>query len=144
MSPLVLSAPPLLDVVAKDEQEAIQKTSGLLDACSDVIDAVRFLDAVLDRQRINPPILGNGIAMPHARTPWVREIVFSTARLASEVPFGCEGKPVRLVFLFGVPPHRISQYLAMTAALVKRLRDPLVIDGLLHAAAAEDFENILT
>lgn len=139
----ILNAPPLLDVVVSNERDAILRTAGILSGCPDVVDPVGFLEAVFDRQRINPPILGNGIAMPHARTPLVREIVCVAARCAEAVPFGEEKKPVRLIFLFGIPPHRISQYLAMMAALVKRLRTPHVLEGLLSAATAEDFQRWL-
>ncbi len=140
---LTLNAPPALDLQAVTERDAIAGTADLLKNCSDVTDASRFLEAVMERQRINPPVLGNGIALPHARTMLVREIVCVAGRCAAEVPFGPEGKPVRLVFLFGIPPNRIGEYLAVTAALVKRLRRPEVVEGLLTAATDEDFRQWL-
>lgn len=136
---LTLNAPPLLDLEITNEAGVIARTAGLLDGCPDVRDAAGFLKAVCDRQRINPPILGNGVALPHARTVLVGEIVCVAARCAEPVAFGPDGLPVRLVFLFGIPPQRISEYLAMTAALVKRLRKPEVLAGLLEAATPEEF-----
>lgn len=136
---LTLNAPPLLDLVVSNETDAIIGTAGLLNGCRDVIDFAVCLEAVFDRQRINPPILGSGVALPHARTPLVREIVCVAARTAEPVPFGADEKPVRLIFLFGIPPQRISEYLAVTAALVKRLRQPEVIHGLLDAKTPDDF-----
>jgi mannitol/fructose-specific phosphotransferase system IIA component (Ntr-type) len=59
------------------------------------------------------------------------------------VPFGPDVTPVRLIFLFGIPPHRISEYLAMTAALVKRLRDPETLNRLLAAETTEEFTGWL-
>ncbi len=135
----ILNAPPLLDAVVTDETQAIRRVASLLDGCPDVLDAAGFLEAVFDRQRVNPPILGNGIALPHARSRSVREIVFVAMRCAEPVSFGAEEKPVRLVFLFGVAPHRVSEYLAATAALVKRLRNPEVLEGLLAASQADEF-----
>ncbi len=67
------------------------------------------------------------------------EIGCVAARTAEPVGFGDEQKPVRLIFLFGIPPHRIAEYLAVTAALVKRLRNPEVIEGLLDAKTSDDF-----
>lgn len=143
MNPLTLNAPPLLDAVALDEQDAIRRTVRLLDGCPDVTNATSFLKEVFERQRINPPVLGNGVAIPHARTSSVKEIVCVVARLKEAVEFGDEGTPVRLVFLFGIPPHRISQYLAAMAGLVKRLRKPDVLDGLLSADNVRDFLRYL-
>ncbi|MEO5916099.1 MAG: PTS sugar transporter subunit IIA [Luteolibacter sp.] len=136
---LTLNVPPLLDLDVTTENDAIRRTAGLLGNCAEVSNFPGFLDAVFDRQRINPPLLGNGVALPHARTSLVSEIVCVAARCAAPVPFGSEGKPVRLIFLFGIPPHRIAEYLALTAALVKRLRNPETIEGLLAAESADDF-----
>ena len=138
-----LNAPPLLDLDALTENEVITRTAGLLDGCPEITNYQGFLDAVLDRQRINPPILGNLAALPHARTPLVKEIVFVAARCSAPVAFGPELKPVRLVFLFGVPPHRISEYLAATAALVRRLREPAFIEKLLTVETAAEFSDLL-
>jgi mannitol/fructose-specific phosphotransferase system IIA component (Ntr-type) len=140
---LKLHAPPRLGLAATTEQEAIEETVALLQDSREISDAGRFLQAVIDRQKINPPLLGNGVALPHARTPVVREIVCVAARCNEEIPFGPERLPVRLIFLFGVPPDQISQYLALTAGLVRRLRNPDTIAGLLSAETAEAFQQWL-
>jgi mannitol/fructose-specific phosphotransferase system IIA component (Ntr-type) len=139
LSELTLNAPPLLDLDVSSEEAVITRTAGLLEGSADIVDFPKFLSAVFERQRINPPVLGNGVALPHARTPLVREIVCVAARTLEPVAFGEEKKPVRLIFLFGIPPHRIAEYLAATAALVKRLRNPEIIEGLLAAESADDF-----
>ena len=136
---LTLNAPPLLDLEVPNERDAILRTAGLLLGRPEITDFAGFVAAVLERQRVNPPILGNGVAMPHARTVLVREIVCVVARCATAVDFGVEPTPVRLIFLFGIPPRRISQYLAVTATLVRRLRDPKVLGGLLAAADPAEF-----
>ncbi len=139
LSVLTLNAPPLLDLAVPTEREAIVRTAGLLQGRPEISNFAGFVAAVLERQRINPPILGNGVAMPHARTALVSEIVCVAARCAVAVPFGSELKPVRLIFVFGIPPRQISQYLAVTAALVRRLRNPEVLERLLAADTREEF-----
>jgi mannitol/fructose-specific phosphotransferase system IIA component (Ntr-type) len=136
---LTFTAPPLLDLEVSSERDAITATAELLNNAGKLMDFFGFVEAVLDRQKINPPILGELIALPHARTPLVGEILFAAARCVNPVPFGPQGKPVKLIFLFGVPPHCVSEYLAVTAALVRCLRQPGTIDGLLAAKTVEDF-----
>lgn len=143
LQPLILDMPALLGLDAASEQDAIARTAGLLGNDPKISDCPAFLQAVLDRQRINPPLLGSGIALPHARTAVVKEIVCVAARCATEVPFGPEQTPVRLIFLFGIPPQQISQYLALTAGLVKRLRRPEILAGLLAADSADEFQRWL-
>ena len=140
---LTLNTLPLLDLEVPDENQAIQRTAELLKSEPAIIDFHGFVTAVFDRQKINPPILDNGVALPHARTRLTREIVFVAARCAGPVAFGPDARPVRLVFLFGIPPHRISEYLGMTALLVKRLRDPETLHGLLTAETVQKFTALL-
>jgi len=145
MPSLVLpsDAPLSLNLDASEESGAIMATAELLRGHPDVLDHAAFVEAILERQKINPPLLGNGIALPHARTSKVKEIVFAAARCARPVPFGDPAVPVRLIFLYGIPPHRVAEHLATVAALARKLRDPKVVDGLLAAADAATFFTLL-
>lgn len=138
---LPAEAPVLLSLKQDSEAVVIGEVAGLLTGNPAVTDEERFLEAVLERQRENPPLLGSGVALPHARTTAVKEIVFAAARCAEPVMFG--QTPIRLVFLFGVPPHRIAEYLALTAFLARRLRDPQVLAALLEAEDSDAFRHHL-
>jgi mannitol/fructose-specific phosphotransferase system IIA component (Ntr-type) len=134
-------APISLDLEASGEEQAIRAVAALLTGKAGIRDEAAFIGSVLERQKINPPLLGNGIALPHARTGAVSEIVFAVARCRAPVAFS--GAAVSLVFLFGAPPDRIAEYLAMTAALARRLRDPRVVEGLMAAPDEDSFRSIL-
>ena len=137
-------APPLLDFQATNEHDAVRRTAELLAIDSGITNFGGFVDAVFDRQRVNPPVLGNGVAIPHARTVLARDIVCVAARCAQPVPFGPEAEPVRVILLLGIPPHLISEYLELMAVLVKRLRDPEILNGLLTAGTPEEFTTLLS
>lgn len=143
LSLLCSEAPVALDTRTTTENETILDAAGLLARSPDVLDPAGFAAAVLDRQRISPPLLGNGIALPHARTSLVREIVMSITRTFEPVPFGPNGSPVRLIFLYGIPPHRVAEHLATTAALARKLRDPEVVRALLEAEDPGTFRKLL-
>lgn len=136
---LNFAAPPLLDFEASDENDAIRRTTELMAFHSGITHFGAFVDAIFDRQKINPPILGNGVAIPHARTVLAREIVCVAGRCKDEVPFGPDAVPVRLIFIFGIPLHLIDEYLQITADLARKLRNPEILDALLSAPTSEDF-----
>jgi hypothetical protein len=48
-----------------------------------------------------------------------------------------------LIFLYGIPHHRVAEHLATVASLARRLRDQSVIDGLLAAADPPTFFMLL-
>lgn len=142
--PLNFAAPPLLDFEASDENDAIRRTTELMAFHSGITHFGAFVDAIFDRQKINPPILGNGVAIPHARTVLAREIVCVAGRCKFDVPFGPDAIPVRLIFIFGIPLHLIDEYLQMTADLARKLRNPEILDALLRAPTSEDFAALLS
>jgi mannitol/fructose-specific phosphotransferase system IIA component (Ntr-type) len=142
--PLNFAAPPLLDFEAADENDAIRRTTELMAFHSGITHFGAFVDAIFDRQKINPPILGNGVAIPHARTVLAREIVCVAGRCKNDVPFGPDAIPVRLIFIFGIPLHLIDEYLQMTAELARKLRNPEILNALLSAPTPEDFAALLS
>lgn len=141
---LNFAAPPLLDFEASDENDAIRRTTELMAFHSGITHFGAFVDAIFDRQKINPPILGNGVAIPHARTVLAREIVCVAGRCKNEVPFGPDAVPVRLIFIFGIPLHLIDEYLQITADLARKLRNPEILNALLSAPTSEEFATLLS
>ena len=137
------NAPLLLDMEAATEEEVIRRMVGLLAERAEVLDPGEFERAVLERQRLQPPLLGNGVALPHARTGAVTEIVLVIGRCKEPVAFGPEEAPVRLVFLYGVPAHGISGYLAAVAQLTRLLRKPGSLENLLAAEDEATFRELL-
>lgn len=142
--PLNFAAPPLLDFEAFDENDAIRRTTELMAFHSGITHFGAFVDAIFDRQKIDPPILGNGVAIPHARTVLAREIVCVVGRCKNEIPFGPDAVPVRLIFIFGIPLHLIDEYLQLVAGLAKKLRDPGILNALLAAPTVEEFTGLLS
>ena len=135
--------PVLLGLEATTEQEVIGRLIGLLEGRAEVLDPKELERAVLQRQKLQPPLLGNGVALPHARTPVVTEMVLAIGRCREPVPFGPENVPIRLVFLYGVPAHCIGGYLDAVARLTRTLRKPGMLDALLAAEDEAGFLNLL-
>jgi mannitol/fructose-specific phosphotransferase system IIA component (Ntr-type) len=137
------NAPLLLNLEAATEEEVIRQMIRTLAERVEVLDSERLEVAVMERQKLQPPLLGNGVALPHARTSAVSEIVLAIGRCKEPVLFGPEEAPVRLVFLYGVPAHSISGYLAAVAQLTRMLRKPGVLANLLAAEDEATFREIL-
>lgn len=131
-----------LDLAASSEEEVILHLTGRLRDRAEVRDPEAFERAVLERQKLQPPLLGNGVALPHARTPAVTEMVLAIGRCREPVPFGPERVPIRLVFLYGVPAHCIAGYLDAVAHLTRCLRKPGTLEALLAAKDEASFRNV--
>lgn len=133
----------LLDFDASTEESAVVKVAELLEGDPAVADFEAFCSAVWDRQCLQAPLLGNGVALPHARTGAVKEIVFAIGRLRTPVSFGIEKSPVSLIFLYGTPPGQVVPSLALVAELAKKLRRSEILSGLMEAQTEADFRKLL-
>jgi mannitol/fructose-specific phosphotransferase system IIA component (Ntr-type) len=79
-------------------------------------------DAVKKRELSMSTGIGFGIAIPHAATELVSEVVGIQARSRAGVPFdSLDNKPARLVLLFLVPQDRFQAHIHTLANIAKLL-----------------------
>lgn len=139
----IFPAPLLLDFPSADEKSAVMRVADLLQSAPAVTDHSRLAAAIWERQCMQSPLLGGGIALPHARTSTVTDLVFALGRTSSPVPFGPDRQEVRLIFLYATPPHLIAPSLSVIAALVARLRNKDTLHTLLTATDEASFKAAL-
>jgi mannitol/fructose-specific phosphotransferase system IIA component (Ntr-type) len=124
-------------VLARTDTEAIDELLAALRNHPEVINPIELRAAVLQRQKVDPPLLPMGIAFPHARTDSVRSLVLAVGICPEPVHFG--EMPVRLILLIGVPKAAIGEYLELTSFLVRHLRNRPVLDRLTAASNMAEF-----
>ena len=132
-----------LDLVAADEDEAIRAVTALLAGHPAVVNVERLAAEILEREKLSPTAMGNGIAFPHARTEQVREIVLAVGRSTEGVVFRGADERVHFFFVIGAPPDRAAQYLALVARLARLLKNDAVRARLLVAPDPAAFLNVL-
>jgi PTS system nitrogen regulatory IIA component len=128
-----------LDIEVPDRDAALSKIVHLMHENGAIADADQFLNEVLKRESLGSTGIGNGVALPHARTQNVNQIVLAIARLKKGVDFGAEDKQkVRIIFLLGTPVNSVGEYLKVLARISKLLRQKSVRKGLLNASKIEE------
>lgn len=118
---------------------ALNEIARLLDGHPDVANFNGFYDELLARDRLDTTSLGNGVALPHARTEHVKKIVMAVGRAETGIPFDAGGEIVRLFFVLGTPKTKPGDYLAVVSALCKILKDPADRATFLNAPTPEAF-----
>jgi len=98
-----------------------------------------FLDELRARERLTSTVLGHGIAIPHARTNCVRQIVMAAGRSREGVWFENGQQKIHLLFVIGVPPHMVREYLGLLSQLTRRLKEAGVREALMQADSPEAF-----
>jgi mannitol/fructose-specific phosphotransferase system IIA component (Ntr-type) len=103
-----------------------------------------FLEQVLAREQRHPSAVENGVALPHARTDLVDEIVIGVGRSRAGIPFSENQQRANLIFVIGVPERLLSDYLVCVGTLARLVKDETVRSRLLKAEAPREFIEALT
>jgi fructose-specific phosphotransferase system IIA component len=134
-----------LDLEASDKSVAISKMVHRMKLADAIDDEAKFYKEVLEREKLGSTSIGNGVALPHARTENVSEIVVAMARLREGINYDDENTlPVRLIFLLGTPLKAVGEYLKVLARLSKILKENSTRKSLLEADSATRIRQIFS
>jgi mannitol/fructose-specific phosphotransferase system IIA component (Ntr-type) len=101
------------------------------------------LAALRQREETMSTGIGFGIAIPHASSDRVDQVVAAFGRSSSGIEFdSLDNAPVRFIVLFVVPKDQFQTHLRTLAAIAKFLNDRSVRERLASAGSAEEILNI--
>lgn len=133
----------LLDIEAKDKNDAIQQAVEQMAKIGVIENSKKFYQAVMEREDLGSTAIGKGIALPHARTQYIDQITIVMVRLKEGIDFDAvDNQPVKLIFLLGTPVKAVGEYLKVLANLSKILKDDSIRKKILKATNALDIKNI--
>ena len=90
----------------------IEEMVDILDASKKLKDRDAVLRAVLERERVMSTGMGDGVAIPHAKTDGVDQLVAAFGITKEPVDFqSIDNKPVRIIFLLVGPTNQTSPHL---------------------------------
>ncbi|MDH5683272.1 MAG: PTS sugar transporter subunit IIA [candidate division WOR-3 bacterium] len=142
-----LLSPPaiILDLKANEKVEVIKELTSILIEQGYITNVDEFFSAILKRENIESTGIGLGVAIPHARTKAVKDIVLAFGRSRTGVNFSSlDGKPSHLVFLIAAPEEKKSEYIITLARLSKLLRNEEVRFRLTQAKTPDEVLKIIT
>jgi PTS system fructose-specific IIC component len=134
----------VLDLKAQDKIGVIRELAELLIGKGLISEPEEFYGAILKRENLESTGIGGGIAIPHARTKAVKQLVLAFGRSLAGVDFNSlDGRPCYDVFLIAAPEEKKSEYIATLARLSKFLRREEVRTDLSSARSAEEIIEIV-
>lgn len=133
----------VLSVQSSRRTVALNEVARLLEGHPLVTNYAGFYNELLARDRLDTTCLGNEIALPHARTEHVSDLVLAVGRSSAGVNFEKDNQTVRLLFVLGTPKTNPMGYLQVVSTLCKIFKDPANREALLAATTAESFVEVL-
>jgi mannitol/fructose-specific phosphotransferase system IIA component (Ntr-type) len=106
-------------------------------------DKESVLSALRAREETMSTGIGFGIAIPHASSDRVKNVVAAFGRSSHGIEFeSLDNAPVRFIVLFVVPKDQFQTHLRTLAAIAKFLNDRSVREALASAKTAEEILQI--
>ena len=112
-------------------------------ATMEIGEPEKFLAEVIAREEVHTTFMGNGVALPHARTDLVTTLSLGIGRSVEGVPFGEKGELAHLIFVIGVPKKMINNYLVCVGALARLTKVEETRMALLQTESAAEFVETL-
>ncbi|WP_130810955.1 fructose-specific PTS transporter subunit EIIC [Olsenella sp. Marseille-P4559] len=125
---------------ATSRDDAIDQLVALQDAAGNITDKVAYKKAIMAREEEFSTAVGDGIAIPHAKTAAVKR----PGLAAMTVPGGTDwnsldGAPADLMFMIAAPEGENNAHLEILAQLSKLLMHQEFADALRAAKTPEEF-----
>lgn len=130
--------------VASDKADAIAKLVKLMETQGNVVDVDAYTEAVHARESFGSTALGEGIAIPHAKTAAVSAPGLAAMTLPEGVDYDApDGLPTTLMFLIAAPDTKADVHLEVLSRLSMLLMDPEFCNKLRAAKSPEEFLAVI-
>lgn len=129
---------------ASGKMDVINQMASLMEKGGHVSDVKAYKQAVLKREEEGTTGIGEGVAIPHAKTNAVLNPGLAAMTFSEGVEFeSLDGQPVRLVFMIGAPDTKDNVHLEVLSRLSMLLMDQRFREHLLHAKSPDAFLKVI-
>lgn len=127
------------------KEEVIDEMVAMLYADGVLQDAEAFKKEILKREAISSTAFGNGIAIPHGKSPAVRMPRVAVGISKNGISFdSSDGEPVYAVFMIAVGENEDEIHLKLLSALSKKLMNPGFLSRLKECTGKDQIIRLIT
>ena len=133
------------ELAGRDKNEIIRSMFDLVCKSGKVKDPEAALKAVLDHEAVMSTGMENGIAIPHAKTDAVDELVAAVGVSKRKIDFeNLDRKPAQIFIMTLSPTHGTGPHVQFLADISRLLKEPATRKQILKAKSDEELLSILT
>lgn len=129
-----------LNGVVANKQEAIEKMVELMAKGGNITDVEKYKAGVFQREEEGTTGIGEGIAIPHAKTDAVKEPGLASMIVRDGVDYDAlDDEPVHMIFLIAAPNTKDNIHLDVLGRLSMLLMDEKFREDLMQASSVEEY-----
>ena len=108
-------------------------------------DKKSFLNALVKREKLGSTGIGNGVAIPHAKSERVRDFILAFARHNQGVDFGAlDGEKTYLFFVLASSADEVGNHLKILAEISRLVKDKFIVENLKKAKDKKEILKIIS
>lgn len=124
----------ICNLKSKDKHGIIEEMVEALTKRNVITDRPSFTDAIRKREELESTAIGNGIAIPHARTGGVAKLQVCLGKSEKGFDFrSADGKPVFIIFMIAAPLEIRKEYLQIVAKIARLAKNETLRRAILMA-----------
>lgn len=132
-----------LNASVSTKDEAIDKLISLHQGAGNLADVEKYKEAILAREAQGSTAIGEGIAVPHAKSDSVKVPALSAMTVKGGVDYQApDGKPSDILFMIAAPLDG-DLHLEILSRLMVMLMEPEFCNDLRNAKTADEFLSII-
>lgn len=129
----------ILDLDAQRKSEVLTELIGQLDQAGKLIDTKKFTEDILARETQSTTGIGDGIAIPHAKSSAVQKPAIAFGRSLRGIDYeSLDGQPAHLFFMIAASEGANNDHLDALSRLATFLMDANFRNQILAATSIED------
>ena len=134
----------IIGMKATEKQAVLDELLQVLEKNNIIQDKKQVLDILLEREKLGSTGIGQGIAVPHAKTDQVKNLVCALGISEKGVNFdSLDGEPVYIIFLVLAPSGATGIHLKALAKIARLLKDKVFRNYLRMSKTPEEAYQII-
>jgi PTS system nitrogen regulatory IIA component len=132
------------ELAATTKKEVLEELVALLAKEGKVKDAKTTVEVLIEREKLGSTGIGQGIAIPHAKTDQAPQVVAAFGLSRRGVQFDAlDGEPVNIFFLLVAPPEAAGLHLKALARISRLLKDKFFRQSLRETRSAAEILKLI-
>jgi fructose-specific phosphotransferase system IIA component len=127
----------------KDKDELLETMVDLATESGNVLEPEEAKERIFAREKLMSTGVGNGVALPHAKTNQIVKTVGSFAVLSQPIDYNAlDGQPVRIVLMILGKETNVGEHLKLLSSISKLLSKESFIAEILEAETSDGILEI--
>jgi len=134
----------IADLSATDKAGALKELVDFLKAKGVIQNSDDTLNALFEREKLGSTGIGDNVALPHAKSGEIQELIALFARSVNGIDFeSLDQQPAHYFCLLLVPESATGSHMKALAKISKLLSDPSLREDILSAQNPEEIHSLL-